>query len=621
MRLFQPETRQNRALGATFFIAFAISVLLMAFYSVQVLGGEQYEVRSEENRLRPIPIPAPRGTIYDRNGEIVATSIPGFTVSALPAAEETMQRTLEDLVPFLGLSDQDVARLMQQRNRRPNDILEIAPDATFSQVSALEERRSAFPNLIILERPKRYYPAGPALGHLIGYVSEITREQLALPRYQEAGYRQGRWIGQAGIEQQYELQLGGEDGASFVEVDAMGRVVNPNPGVRALDPRPGQDLHLTMDLELQKYMHEIFPDTMKGALVAMAPSTGEVLGMVSNPGYDPNDFVGGISARLWRVLSADDRNPMLHRAIAGAYPPASTWKLATAAAGLEAGIIDRNSRMPISCVGGMSYQGRYARCWLARGHGSTNLIQAIGVSCNVYFYQVGIRLGLNNLAEAGTRMGMNTLSGIDIPGERAGTFPTGVGWYQQRWGYVPPNNEVMSLSIGQGPNSQTPLRTAHYYSAIAGNGSAPAPHLVRREGAGEGDGAISLDLSEEDLRALWDGLEDVVLNGTARLAALERWALYGKTGTAQNPPHEAHGWFAGFAGPRGEPPEIVVVAIVEHGLGGSNTYLLPAKTANFYLDRKYGHPFDPRPGLIEAWDAGRLPWGVEWPWMRERRRG
>jgi penicillin-binding protein 2 len=618
MRLFQPDMRQRRTLGAVFAITFTLATLLTAFFSTQVLTGEQYAVRSEENRLRPIPIPAPRGTIYDREGEIVATSIPGFGVLLLPAAEETVLSTLQDLALFLGLSQPQIERLLEQRNRRPNDLLVVTEDATFSQIAALEERRASFPNLLIQDRPKRYYPAGAALGHIIGYVNEISAQELEMPIFREAGYRQGRWIGKGGIERQYEIMLGGQDGARFVEVDAMGRIINPRAIESALPPRPGRELHLTLDLALQRYTHEIFPDTMKGSVVAMVPSTGEVLALYSNPTFDPNDFVGGIAPSLWRALNTDPARPLLDRSLSARYPPASTWKLATAAAGLEAGVIDASTRMPVSCSGGMSYAGRYFRCWQQRGHGSLTLIPAIAHSCNVYFYQVGIRLGLERLVDAGVRMGMNSRSGIDLPNEQAGQFPSSVEWYRDRFGHMPTPSEVMSLSIGQGPNAQTVLRTAHFYSAIAGNGSAPEPHLVRLPGAGEGEGSISLNLNQQQLQWLWDGLAGVTdfhLGGTARLAALERWQLGGKTGTAQNPHGEAHGWFAGYAGPRGQPPEIVVVAIVEHGLSGSDTSALAAKVANFYLDRKYGHPFEPQPTLLEAWTTGRHGFG---PWPADR---
>jgi penicillin-binding protein 2 len=610
MRLFHPETRERRTLGAMFTITFAIAVLLTAFFQTQVLRGEQFMLRSEENRLRPIVIPAPRGNILDRNGEVVATSVPGYSVTLLPGGEEAIRATLRDLAPFLGLSNQRIDQLLRQRRQRPHDLLTITEDATFSQVAALEERRAAFSNLIILERPKRYYPAGEALGHIVGYIGEISREELELPVFRDAGYRQGRVIGKAGIERQYELMLGGRDGARFVEVDAVGRIVDPRTNVGALAPSPGQTLRLTLDLPLQQYVAELYPDTMKGAIVAMVPSTGEVLAMYSNPAFDPNDFVGGIAPGLWRALNQDPSRPLLDRSINAIYPPASTWKLATAAAGLERRIVSAETRMPISCAGGMYYAGRYARCWRPQGHGSLNLVGAIQHSCNVYFYQLGIRLGLAQLTEAGTRMGFNSRSGIDLPGEIEPVFPDGPGWYTRRFGWTPTPSEVMSLSIGQGPNSQTVLRLGHFFSAIAGNGTAPAPHLVVRDGAGQGPGAIRMDLDEEALRALWDGLQQVMLpGGTGYMSSLERWATYGKTGTAQNPHGESHGWFAGFAGPRGQPPEIAVVVLVEHGASGSATAPLATKAMNFYLDRKYGYPFDPAPTLAERLAAGRAAWG------------
>ncbi|HEX2188038.1 MAG TPA: penicillin-binding protein 2 [Longimicrobiaceae bacterium] len=609
MKLFQPDPRQRRTLGAVFMITLVISTLLTAFFQTQVLSGKQYAARSEENRLRPIKIPAPRGTIYDRDGEVVATSITGYSVSLLPASEQTIRQTLTDLMPFLGLSSQDVEVLMRKRAGRPHDLLDITDRATFPQVAAIEERRAAFPNLMIVERPMRYYPAGPAIGHIAGYVGEITREDLEKEEFRERGYEQGTWIGKAGIEKEYEFDLGGEDGARFVEMDAMGRVVDPRSSVGALAPVPGEQLKLTLDLELQKYIHRIFPDSMKGAVVAMVPSTGEILAMYSNPPVDPNEFVGGIKISLWRALDTDPAKPLLDRTITALYPPASTWKLATAAAGVRAGILKAGTRMPITCNGGMAYAGRYARCWYRAGHGSVDLAGAIEHSCNVYFYQVGIRLGLAKLTEEGTRMGFASRSGIDLPGESKPRFPTGIDWYRERFGHTPTPSEVMSLAIGQGPNSQTVLNMAHFYSAIAGNGTSPEPHLVAREGAGDGPNQIDLGLDATGLQALWDGLAAVTApTGTARLSSIANWKVYGKTGTAQNPQGDDHGWFVGFSGPPGGHPEIVVAAIIEHGLHGSDVGPIATKAISFYLNKKHGLPFDPRPTLIERWQAQRLPW-------------
>ncbi|HEU0015271.1 MAG TPA: penicillin-binding protein 2 [Longimicrobium sp.] len=612
MKLFQGDTRQRRTLGAVFAITFIITTLLTAFFHTQVVSGKQYAMRSEENRLRGIPIPAPRGTILDRDGEVVATSITAYSIAVLPGEPELVRETLDDLAPFIGLAQSDVEALMQKRARRPHDLLEVTDRATYSQAAAIEERRAAFTNLMVVERPQRFYPAGPAIGHITGYVTEITKEQLELPQYRQAGYKQGRLIGQAGIEKQYELKLTGRDGARFVEVDAKGRVVNPTAAVGSQAPIPGTPLRLTLDLKLQQYTHELFPDTMKGAVVAMVPSTGEILTIYSAPTFDPNGFVGRIPPRLWGALNTDPRQPMLDRTITGQYPPASTFKTITAAVGLQRGILKMSTRMPISCSGGMAYAGRYSRCWYPRGHGSLDLAQAIENSCNVYFYQVGINIGLQELTRAGVRMGFTRKTGIDLPSELPGIFPAGLPWYRERFGVPAVPSDVMSLAIGQGPNQQTPLRMAYAYSAIAGDGTAPPPHLVASDSAGKAEG-IDLGLNREQLEALWEGLRLVTeQEGTALQSSLARYKLYGKTGTAQNPQGDDHGWFVGFAGRPDGHPEIVVAVIVEHGLHGDAAAPLAAKIANFYLDKKYNQPFDPEPTLGERWRAGRGGTAGQW---------
>jgi len=604
MKLFRTDMRQQRVMTMTFAITFVMTVLLTAFFQTQVIAGSAYDAAARENRLRPIPIPAPRGTILDRNGEVVATSVTAYSVALLPGDSATIERTLRDLAPFVGLAESDLEQLMQRRDRRPHDLLEITNRATYSQAAAIEERRAAFPNLMVVERPQRYYPAGPAIGHLIGYVTEITREQLEQEPYRSAGYKQGRLIGQAGIEKQYETTLSGRDGARFVEVDAKGRVVNPGTSQASAPPVPGEPVRLTLDLKLQQYIHDIFPDTMKGAVVAMVPSTGEVLALYSHPTYDPNSFVGRIPPELWRALNTDPRKPLLNRALTAIYPPASTWKTATAIMGVKLGILKQGTRMPISCTGGMAYAGRYARCWWSRGHGSLDLAQAIEKSCNVYFYQVGIRIGLKNLVTAGTRLGFARKTGIDVPAEVDPIFPPSIAWLQRRTGYVAPS-DVMSLAIGQGTNSQTVMNMASFYAAVAGNGTGRQPYLVASDSSGKEE-IIDLGLDREGLRLVTEQ------DGTALQSSLARYKLYGKTGTAQNPPHPDHAWFVGFAGVPGRNPEIAVAIIIEHGLHGADAAPVAAKVANYYLDRLHGHPFDPEPTLGERWRAGRAGTNGQW---------
>lgn len=607
MKLFQSSNRQRRELVMVFAITFVMSVLLTAFFATQVVSGHTYEAQARENRLRPVVIPAPRGTILDRNGEVVATSITSYTVQLLPGDSTIILQTLRDLAPFVGLAGSDIERLMAARNRRPHDLLEITDRATYSQAAAIEERRAAFPNLMVIERPMRYYPAGAAIGHLVGYVTEITREQLKQKPYSERGYKQGRLIGQAGIEKQYETTLTGEDGARYVEVDAKGRVVNPRASVAALDPKPGQPIRLTIDVRLQEYIHSIFPDTMKGAVVAMVPSSGEVLALYSHPTYDPNAFVGRIPPDLWRALNTDPNKPLLNRTITALYPPASTFKTATAAMGVRLGMVNSRTQMPIPCTGGMAYAGRYARCWNHSGHGYLDLAHAIEKSCNVYFYQLGIRIGLNNLAMLATRIGFGHRTGIDVPAEVSPIFPKNAAWYKSYFKVPPQPSDVMSLAIGQGPNSQTVLNMASFYAALAGNGRGVPPHLVATDSLANRAPNIDTGLSPEQLTNLWAGLQLVTEeDGTAVQSSLARYKLYGKTGTAQNPQGPDHGWFVGFAGVPNGPPEIVVAVIVEHGLHGDAAAPLGSKVVNFYLDRVHHHPFDPAPTWGERIRAGTV---------------
>jgi penicillin-binding protein 2 len=466
-------------------------------------------------------------------------------------------------------------------------LVQVVAHLTFEQVSRLEERNEPLRGLTMDRRPIRRYPAGAAVAHVVGYVLEINDRELQSPAFE--GYVQGQHIGKTGIERQYERTLGGKPGAQFIEVNSRGQVLGRFAPTINDPPEPGADVRLTLDLDLQRYAHQVWPAGMRGAVVAMVPSTGEILTLYSAPSYDPNIFVGGVRSSDWAALNRDPARPLLNRAIAGIYPPASTWKLATAIVGLERGVITPEYVMPVACTGGMAYAGRYSRCMKREGHGPQNLIQAIANSCNVYFYQLGIRLGLDVLTAEGTRLGFSRATGVDVPGERTGTFPTDKKWYVNRFGWRPPPSEVMNVSIGQGPNAQTPLRMAQFFSALAGNGTARAPHLLLRK---ETPVETDLRVSRQTLQALWQGMAAVVeAGGTAHAVELDRFKLYGKTGTSQNSvdAKKPHAWFTGFAGPRGGDPEIVVAVIVEFGESGSRAAApVAAQVAEYYLNKKHG---------------------------------
>ncbi len=612
LQTFHFHERRRRARGALAAVWLLLGVLGLSFFHAQVVRNPAYAMQSDRNRLRPISLPAARGTILDRNGRLVAENLPGYTVSLLPAPADSLRSTLQRLVPFLGLSDADVQTLLVRQRRHPQQPLVISGDLSFDQVSALEERHSSFPELLIEMGPKRRYPGGRAAAHLVGYVGEISERELADSLF--PGYRSGQSVGKTGVERSYEARLAGVPGVRYLEVDALGRIRGDLPTPHDRTPVPGHPLRLTVDMDLQEFVARIVPDTLRGALAALDPWTGDVLALYSSPSFDPNTLVGYVAPSHWDALLQDSTKRLLNRALTGLYPPGSTWKLATAAIGLELGIVDPAATMPLACRGGMRYGNRYFRCWEPSGHGLLNLTDAIKHSCDVYFYQLGLKIGLDRLLEEGTRLGFSRPSGVDLPAERAGNFPGDRRWYERRFGWSPTEAEVLSLAIGQGADDQTVLKMAQFYSALATKGAAPAPHVVADSPRSVAGDSMRLNLSPEHLAWLREGLRRVIhQGGTAYGSALEYWDWAGKTGTAQNPHGADHGWFVGIGGEPGAPAEVVVAVIIEGGRHGSDVAQIAAKAADYYLRKAHGMPTDTIQTLREHWLSGRYaPWADRW---------
>ena len=608
MRLVHPHNRRRRATGALGIVVIVLGALALQFFRVQILQSNDYMLQSESNRLRPLPVAAPRGTIFDRSDQVLVDNVPGYVIYVLRESRESTRETLERLKPRLGLSDDEIERLMGRYQRWEPLVVEI--DADFEVVSVLEERREDFPGIVIETRPKRRYIAGSAVSHALGYVNEITAEELSEPRFSE--YEPGILIGKVGIERQYEERLQGRRGVRYLEVDALGRIVGSLAGIEEDPGQPGEDIRLTLDLDLMQWIHSIFPDSLAGAVVALDPADGGVLALYSAPTFDPNAFVSGLTPEEWAMVASDPMKQLFNRTVMGLYPPGSTWKLAAAAIALDRGVVGPHEEMEKPCEGGLVIHGRYRACWLPEGHGYLDLAGAIANSCNVYFYQLGQRIGLDPMLEAGTRIGFAEQCGIDLPQESRGIFPEGRDFWRREFGYDPLEGEVMSLTIGQGPNSQTPLKMAQFYLALARDGSAPTPPLLETPDPTEG---WRLNVSRENIEVLREGMRGVTSpGGTAYFGtALEHWEVLGKTGTSQNAQDSvrAHAWFAGMAGPWGGEPEIVVVALVEFGESGSGVAApLVAKTADFYLRRKHGMPPpDSIQTLGEHYNLGRpAPW-------------
>ncbi len=582
--------RQKRGVGARLFVILLAAFLVVPLYRLQVAGAEQFALQARQNRMRPVVVRAPRGTIYDRHGRIVAENIVGYQILLMPAPIDTLHAQVERLRPVLGLTDADTAAAFRRHRLAPHLPMQVQRDASPTAVVALEERRFEFPEVLVQEFPKRHYPAGPAIAHFIGYTAEISEKELARPEYE--GYTPGRWVGKGGLEKQYEKWLGGQPGERYLEIDARGRIQQWLPEELGRPAIPGRDLQLYVDLDLQEFIAKIFPADINGSMVALDPETGGILAYYSNPTYDPNDFTGGITSDLWDPLNTDPRLPLLDRVSGSAQAPASTWKLAVAAMALETGAITPEEYMPIPCRGGLSYGGRYWKCWEPGGHGPQNLILGIKNSCDVYFYQVGLRIGLDRFIETGVRNGFNQKTGVDLPAEIRPDFPASREFWKKAFGYEAREAEVVSMAIGQGPISMTALKLAEVYSALTSpEGRTPAPRFARNAAAPPD--TFTLDLSAQNVWYLEAGMRRVLgPGGTAALSRLHDWELIGKTGTAQNTLGKDHAWFVGVGSVPGNlKPEIVVVAFLQ---GAEHGYLASgyvAEAVNFYLDRKYGHPF------------------------------
>lgn len=588
---FHPNDVVRRGRNASIIISGVIVVLLGAFFRTQVLNHDQWVMQSEENRLREVPIPAPRGVILDRNGEVIAESSVSYSVSMLAKSEgelrETMDR-LSELIPMSNKAKQDAVNRYLRDRARPTAIF---PDASFDQVAVLEEHRTDFPALVVTPVPKRVYPDGKAVWSFVGYTAEVNEGQLAV--LADSGYRPGQQIGRNGLEEEYESTLRGKEGSRFVEVDARNRVMREQGARPDLAAIAGDSLKTYIDLDLQRFVFNIFGDSLIGGAVALDPKTGGILAMHSAPGVDPNRWIGGMSPSYYDSLRTDTvRRPLVNKALLGSYPPGSTFKLATSVIGLQEGAVKWDDHFPQAC-GGSYYMGNRAwKCWKPEGHGSLDLAGAIAKSCDVYFYQLGLKLRLERMAAGGAKLGFAQRTGIDLPSERRPDYPANyqeyldAKWGKGRWLPLP---TVMNLSIGQGENSQTILNMARFYAALATDGSEPELHVAQREIKRK----KVIDLPQDQLDRLRAAMVGVLsAGGTAAASAIQGVAVAGKTGTAQsgkfvNGVELNHAWFAGIApAGKGEDPKIVVVVMLEYGGHGTRSAAIATKIIEHYLKVK-----------------------------------
>jgi penicillin-binding protein 2 len=601
---------RRRAIGARWVLSGAFALLIGAFFRTQIIQHDKYQLRAETNRLRAIPLEPPRGEILDRNGETIAENLPGFAVKLFAASRDSLRAVLArfaEVEPIDSAARDDIERRWEAARYQP---VVVYGDATFETVSRLEERRPLLPGLIIQSEPKRYYPYGRAVAHLVGYVGEVTERDLAANRY--PGADPGSIVGKSGLEREYDSIVRGTAGVRYVEVNARGRLVREDIASAMLPPVPGKPLVTTIDLPLQRFIDSIWPAGVRGAMVAMTPD-GQIRALYSAPSYDPNLFVGGISSADWSSLSTDVDKPLLNRAINGGYPPASPFKLATAAMALKRGLIDLHSHMPQPCTGGFRLGNRIFRCWKKDGHGSLDLIGAVAQSCDVYFYQLGLKIGLDNMLADGVAMGFAGRSGVDLPSEQASLYPASYAYFDKHYGarnWSPPAT-TLNFSIGQGENTQTLINMVQFYAALAGDGIETPPYLVRPDTSVP---KHNLGLTADELDGLRRALIAVLERGTGARSRQEGILIAGKTGTAQNSHGKDHGWFIGFA--PAEKPVLVVGAIMEAAEHGSVVgpyvskvlarYILGPDTTRAQVDTPSPRVFpgDSAPLPIEITDSG-----------------
>jgi penicillin-binding protein 2 len=581
---------QRRLLYLRMGLLIGLLLLSARLWYLQVVRGTYYRALSEQNRVRTVELKPARGLIFDRHGELLANNIPSFnlylTVEDI-RDKDSLAAALEDLI---GLPrDETKKRLVQQAKSYVPILLKAA--LTLREAALIEGHRLDMPGLRIQAESQRHYLHGTLASHLLGYVGEVSPEQLDEPAFE--GLSQGSIVGKAGVEKTYDGVIRGISGEKTIEVDARG---NEQRTVEIVEQTPGNDLYLSIDLPLQRLAESLLSEE-SGAVVALDPTNGDVLAMASSPAFDPNVLSRGLSPSTWEQIASDARHPLTNRALQGQYPPGSTFKIIVASAALESDKWSADTK--VRCTGAFPFGNHVFKDWKKGGHGVMDMHQAIVQSCDVYFYNVGHRLGIDTIAEMARLFGLGQPTGIELPSERTGIVPS-TEWKQrvrqEQW--YP--GETISASIGQGYVSVTPLQMAVATAAVANSGILYKPRLVRaireratsrlQEMPPQDRGTVPL--KDQTFALLHESLHGVVTSGTGGRARSKMVEIAGKTGTAQtvgarlsqtSTNHEAlpkqfrdHAWFVAYAPV--ENPKIAVAIIVEN-TGHGGTFAAPIAKA------------------------------------------
>ncbi len=576
--------KQRLIMAMYVMIAFFFVLFIRLFYLQMIQGGE-YRRLSENNCIRLQSISPSRGLIFDRAGNLLVDNRPSFDLYITLKDAGPLSEIGPRLSRYIGVPLENILAKVNGKKEFPAyKPVCVLRDMSRDTLARVEVHRHELPGITVSVRPVRHYIYGKSAAHLIGYLGEISAEELASGKYE--GVKSGDYIGKFGVEKSFENYLRGRPGGRQVEVTASGQVIRV---LKTVEAEPGHNLYLTIDEKLQKKAEALL-EGKAGAAVAMDPNNGEILALASSPSFDQNAFVNGLSPESWDILVSNPQRPMENKAIQAEYPPASTYKIITAMAALEEGIIDENT--VIHCSGKYAFGDRIFYDWKKEGHGPVNVLTALARSCDVFFYQVGLKLGVDRLAFYAKKSGLGEITGIDLGHESRGLVPTSK-WKKRRTGEPWHPGETLSIAIGQGYNLATPLQILELTSAIANGGKRYRPLIVKRIETAEGrlireaiiEVAGTLPVSPEKLNVIKKGLQMVVESsfGTAHGVKIDGIMMSGKTGTAQivgrvgdgggdvtYPSHlKPHAWFVGYA--PSDDPQIAVVVIVEHGEHGSRT--------------------------------------------------
>jgi penicillin-binding protein 2 len=571
-------------------LGLAFLVILIGYWYTQIVRGDYYRELAENNRLRELKLEAPRGVILDREGRPLVENVPSYFL----LLDRTRTANLESSVTFLARTldrpQEELERVVAAGAGNASYVpLIMAADLTLDQVARLEAAALEHPEFEIEVRQRRFYRHAEQTAHVVGYLSEASERAL----HRRPDLRLGDMVGVKGVEQTYDSILRGADGRRVVVVDSRGKFVHEEMREPS---RPGGNLELTLDLELQQEAERFFADKV-GSAVALDPSNGDILAMVSAPSFNPNMFARHIDLADWRSIIDAPNQPLQNRALQNTYPPGSVFKIVTAIAALEQGAVDPSDSLV--CSGATTVYNHNFRCWKKEGHGRVDLRRAIAQSCDVYFYHLGARLSIEPIAAWARKLGLGALTGVDLMGEKAGIVPD-KQWSLRERGTMWFPGETVSVAIGQGPLLVTPLQVAVMMATIANGGHVVRPHLWR---GSTPPGTREAGLKPETLAFIKDALVAVVNEGgTGGRARMANLLVAGKTGTAQVIRQETHvdsktleyeqrdhAWFASFAPV--EDPKLVVVVFVEHGGHGSDA---AAPLAKLLYERYLGTPAVPR---------------------------